>query len=101
MGFVKLASTNDIKPNNMIGLEIADKKILLANVNGNYFAIGDVCTHRGCSLSKGELQGETVVCPCHGSIFDLKTGNFIRGPTVKPEPEYELKVENDDILINL
>ncbi len=101
MGFVKLASKNDIKPNNMVGLEIADKKILLANINGNYYAIGNVCAHQGCKLSKGELQVETVVCPCHGSIYDLKTGNFIKGPTVKPEPKYELKVENDDILINL
>ncbi len=101
MGFIKLASTNDAKPNSMMGVKINDKKILLANVNGNYYAIGDMCTHRGCQLSKGKLQGETVVCPCHGSTYDLKTGNFVKGPTVKPEPKYELKVENNDILINL
>ncbi len=101
MGFIKLASTNDAKPNSMMGLAINDKKILLVNVNGSYYAIDNVCTHRGCQLSKGKLQGETVVCPCHGSTFDLKTGNFVKGPTKKPEPAYELKVENNDIMINL
>ncbi len=101
MGFIKLASTNDAKPNSMMGVTVNDKKILLANVNGSYYAIDNVCTHRGCQLSKGKLQGETVVCPCHGSTFDLKTGNFAKGPTKKPEPTYELKVENNDIMINL
>jgi nitrite reductase/ring-hydroxylating ferredoxin subunit len=101
MGFIKLASTNDAKPNSMMGVTVNDKKILLANVNGSYYAIDNVCTHRGCQLSKGKLQGETVVCPCHGSTFDLKTGNFVKGPTKKPEPTYELKVENNDIMINL
>ena len=101
MGFIKLASISDVKPNIMMGLEINDKKILLANINGNYYAIGNVCMHRGCQLSKGKLQDETVVCPCHGSTFDLKTGNFVKGPTKKPEPVYELKVENNDIMINL
>ena len=101
MVFIKLASKNDAKPNSMMGVTINDQKILLANINGNYYAIGNVCMHRGCQLSKGKLQDETVVCPCHGSTFDLKTGNFVKGPTKKPEPTYELKVENNDILINL
>ena len=101
MGFVKLASVNDAKPNSMMRVTVNDQKILLANVNGNYYAIGDKCTHRGCQLSKGKLQGETVVFPCHGSTFDLKTGNFVKGPTKNPEPAYELKVENNDIMINL
>jgi 3-phenylpropionate/trans-cinnamate dioxygenase ferredoxin subunit len=101
MGFIKLASVNDAKPNSMMGLTVNDQKILLANVNGNYYAISNVCMHRGCQLSKGKLVGETVVCPCHGSTYELKTGNFTKGPTKKPEPAYELKVENNDIMINL
>jgi 3-phenylpropionate/trans-cinnamate dioxygenase ferredoxin subunit len=101
MGFIKLASVNDAKPNSMMGLTVNDQNILLANVNGNYYAISNVCMHRGCQLSKGKLVGETVVCPCHGSTYELKTGNFTKGPTKKPEPAYELKVENNDIMINL
>ncbi len=101
MGFIKLASINDVKPNIVLGLEINNKKILLAQVNGNYYALDNKCTHMGCQLSKGKVLGETVICPCHGSTYDLKTGNFVKGPPKKPEPTYELKVENNDILINL
>ena len=98
---MKLASTNDVKPNSMMGFTVNDQKILLANVNGKYYAIGDKCMHRGCLISKGKLVGETAVCPCHGSTYDLKTGNFTKGPTKKGEPAYELKVENNEIMINL
>ena len=101
MEFIKLASTSDVKPNSMMRVTVKDQKILLANVNGNYYAIGDVCTHRGCQISKGKLEGEKVICPCHGSAYDLKTGNFLKGPTKKPEPAYQLKVEKNDIMINL
>jgi len=101
MEFVKLASISDTKPNSMMSVTINDQKILLANVNGKYYALGDKCMHRGCQLSKGKLQGETVICPCHGSTYELKTGNFIKGPTKKPQPAYELKVENNDIMINM
>jgi len=101
MGFVKLASTKDIQPNSMMGLTVNDQKILLAYVNGNYYAIGDKCMHRGCQISKGDLEGLTVTCPCHGSQYDLKTGNFLKGPTKKPEPSYQLKVENGNIMINM
>jgi 3-phenylpropionate/trans-cinnamate dioxygenase ferredoxin component len=98
---IKLASIDDVKPNSMMRVTISDQKILLANVNGNYYAIGDVCMHRGCKLSEGELEGETVICPCHGSTYDLKTGNFLKGPTKKGEPTYNLKIENNDIMISL
>ena len=101
MGFIKLSSTNDLKPNSMIGLTVSDQKILLANVNGTFYAIGDKCMHRGCTISKGKLEGYTAICPCHGSTYDLKTGNFLKGPTKKPEPAYELKVEKNEIMINL
>ena len=101
MGFIKLASVTDVKPNSMMDVTVNDQKILLANVNGNYYALSDKCMHRGCQLSKGKLVGETVVCPCHGSTYDLKTGNFLKGPTKKPQPKYELKVEKTDIMINL
>jgi len=101
MGFVKLASINDAKPNSMIGVTVNDQKILLANLNGNYYALSDKCMHRGCQLSKGKLEGEKVICPCHGSTYDLKTGNFLKGPTKKAQPKYELKIENNDIMINL
>jgi 3-phenylpropionate/trans-cinnamate dioxygenase ferredoxin subunit len=86
----------------IIGVESNDKLILVANIAGTYYAIGDSCTHRGCKLSSGKLKEDgIVVCPCHGSLFDVKTGDVVKGPAVTPEPSFSVKVEKDDILVNV
>lgn len=102
MEFVKIASTKDLTPGKMMGAEAGGKQILVANVNGKYYAIGDECTHRGCKLSGGTFkEGGVVQCPCHGSNFDAKTGNVTKGPAITPEPVFQVKVEKDQILVNI
>lgn len=98
---IELASTKDFTLKNMIGVEKEGKFILIAHVDGSYYAIGDICTHMGCNLSDGELVGDTVVCPCHGSEFNVKTGEKVKGPAKDPEPSYSLKVEGDKIIADL
>lgn len=85
---IEIASTGDISQNQMIGVEKQGHSLLIANVNGTYYAIGDVCTHMGCNLSGGILTGDSVECPCHGSVFNVKTGAVVRGPAGRPEPAY-------------
>lgn len=100
--FVKVGSTKDLPSGKMMGTESGNKQILIANVDGKYYAVGNVCTHMGCKLSGGTLKdGEIVECPCHGSNFDLKTGNAIKGPAKTPEPIFEVKLEKDQILVNV
>ncbi len=82
-------------------VRVADKKVLVANLDGKIYAIGDVCMHAGCSLSKGTLQGENVVCPCHGSTYNIMTGAIVRGPTTKPEPTFETKIERNRLFIKV
>jgi nitrite reductase/ring-hydroxylating ferredoxin subunit len=101
MGFVKVLSTEELVPDGMKGVEVNRKKILIANLKGKYYAIGNVCMHMGCLLSDGELSGENVKCLCHGSIYSLKTGSIVAGPTKKPEPVFQVKVEDDKILVNV
>jgi nitrite reductase/ring-hydroxylating ferredoxin subunit len=92
LGFVKVASAKALSAGTMIG----------ANVDGKYYAIGDKCTHRGCKLSGGTLKGSGVVgCPCHGSNFDVKTGNVVKGPAKTSEPAFQVKVEKDDVLVDI
>jgi 3-phenylpropionate/trans-cinnamate dioxygenase ferredoxin subunit len=100
MGFVKAASKKDLGQDGMLGVEVDGREVLIANVGGNYYAIGNRCTHMSCMLSDGTLGGENVRCSCHGSVFDIKTGNVVKGPAKKPEPTFEVKVEGDQILIN-
>jgi nitrite reductase/ring-hydroxylating ferredoxin subunit len=100
MALIKIGSTIDFTPNQMKAVDADGKPVLVVNLNGTFYAIGNKCTHMGCTLSKGTLQEDNVHCPCHGSTFDLKTGNIVRGPAKKPEPKYELKIENDQVLIS-
>lgn len=83
----------------MIGIVNQSRNILLANLNGNYYAMGNTCTHIGCTLSEGELKGQNVQCPCHGSTFNVKTGEVVQGPAEKPEPTYQLKIEEGQIFL--
>ena len=82
---MKPFSTNEVKLGEMKQGKAGDKRVLVVNLNGKFYAIGDVCMHRGCSLSNGSLNGENVICPCHGSTYDVRTGSVVRGPTTKPE----------------
>ena len=97
--FVKVAETEDIQISQMMAVEVNDEKICLANVNGKYYAIGNVCTHMGGPLAEGKLEEYIVQCPWHGSRFDIRSGEVVRPPAMKPESTYEVKVENNDILI--
>ena len=98
--FVKVADTKDIQPSQMKEVEVNGERVCLANIEGKYYAIGNVCTHLGGPLSQGKLEGYEVQCPWHGSRFDIRTGKVVRSPAMRSEPTYEIKIEeNDNILL--
>jgi 3-phenylpropionate/trans-cinnamate dioxygenase ferredoxin component len=80
---------------------INHKNILLAKAGKNYFAIGNLCTHDGCWLSGGRLEGDTVRCRCHGSVFNVKTGAVLHGPAEKPEPVFSVTEEEGELFIDV
>lgn len=97
--FVKVADTKDIPSLQMKAVEVSGEKICVVNVGGKYYAIGNVCTHVGGPLAEGTLEGYEVECPWHGSKFDVRTGEVARGPAMRSESTYEIKVDGDKILI--
>lgn len=101
MTFMKVGTVNGVADNTMTGVKAGDKEILVAHLNGKFFAIGNRCTHRGCRVSGGKIDGEHVRCPCHGSVFDLKTGSVVHGPATAPEPSYPVKIEKDEIWVDV
>ena len=108
MGFVKIAETSEIPIGNLKMVKLEGKEILITNVNGNYYALGNRCTHAGGDLSKGSLDGKMITCPRHGSKFDVTTGKVVSGPkilflrpTIKDEPFYEVKVDGKNILLKI
>jgi len=101
MVFVRVAVKEDFELSKMIGVKANGKEICLSSSDGAYYAIGNRCTHMGCMLSDGELTGENVKCVCHGSIFSIKTGSVINGPAKKSESTFQVKVEGDQIMVNV
>lgn len=95
----KVGSLGNLDKKLMVGVEVEQKHILISHLDGTFYAIGNECTHRHCKLSDGTIVGETVRCPCHGSVFNLKTGEVIRGVAKNSEPHYLIKIENDEIFI--
>ena len=96
-----MLSAKDFPAGKMKGIEKGGKQILIASLNGKYYAIGNTCAHRGCTLSDGTLSGDTIQCPCNGSVFNLKTGELVKDPAQKPVPSYVLKVDGDQILLSV
>jgi glycine betaine catabolism B len=97
--YVKVAEINEIMPSQMKEVDVDGQKILIANVNGEYYAIGSICTHEGGPLADGTLHDYEVECPWHGSKFDIRTGQVTNPPVDEPEPSYEIKVDGNQILI--
>jgi nitrite reductase/ring-hydroxylating ferredoxin subunit len=97
--FVKVAETKDIQPSSMKAVDLEEERVCIVNIEGNYYAIGNVCTHMGGPLNEGTLEGYDVECPWHGSKFDVRTGEPIRPPARQAIPIYEVKVENDNLLV--
>jgi nitrite reductase/ring-hydroxylating ferredoxin subunit len=100
VAIIKIASTGDLQPNQMKAVYVNGAAILLVNLAGAFYAIGNKCTHMGCALSRGTLHGGTVQCACHGSVFNVKTGEVVRGLAKKPEPKFELTVSGDQIFVS-
>jgi nitrite reductase/ring-hydroxylating ferredoxin subunit len=101
MSFVKIGQTDQIPLGTMKSFSIKGKAVLVANIEGNYYAMGSECTHFGADLSRGKLEGKIVTCPLYGSQFDLTSGKKVRGPATKNQPVYELKIEGKNIKVNI
>lgn len=100
---VTIAKTTEIAPGERIVLEVERTGLWLAvfNVEGQFFAIEDRCTHDDGPLGDGEIDGFEVECPRHGARFDVRTGDALTMPAVKPVPSFPLEVVGEDILIEI
>jgi len=99
--FVAVSKTTDISPNKPICANASGKELALFNINGEFFAIDNVCSHAGGSLCKGKLEGTAVVCPRHGAKFDVRNGAVISGPARVPQQSYTTRINGDTLEVNL
>ncbi len=100
--FTKAATTSEIAPGTKKTVIVLGKRIAIANVDGDFFAIDDTCTHQQCSLgTSGFLDGSAIICSCHGAQFDVTTGEALSLPATVDVATYETKVEGTDVLVQI
>jgi 3-phenylpropionate/trans-cinnamate dioxygenase ferredoxin subunit len=92
-----------LKPGEIVKVDIGDIPMLIGNVDGNYFAVSNICPHsvRPILEHKGSMQGNQVKCPHHGSIFDITTGDVVKGLAVECLPKYAVRVEGPNVLVEI
>lgn len=99
--FVAVAKTAEIAPGAVARFDVNGTSVSIANVAGTFYAFDDVCTHKACSLSDGELEDVAITCPCHGSQFDVTTGAVLNPPATDPVNTYPIRVQDDGIAVQV
>ena len=99
--YIKVAKTNEIGDNSAKLVEAEGKSLALIRCEGSYYAIDNDCTHVGGPLCEGEISGAEVTCPWHGARFNVKTGEAVAGPARSDIGSYAVRVEGDDVEIEL
>lgn len=97
--FVTVAQTADLPPGERLVVELGRDWIVIFNVDGEFYAVRDECTHEEYPLSDGDLHGCQIECVKHGARFDIRTGEVTAPPAVFPVKRYQVRVINDEVQI--
>jgi len=98
-GFVPVTRASELSPGAMTWVALDRERVLIANVDGCFYALQDSCGHRQAPLSKGTLEGHVIECPLHFARFDVRTGKLLSGPTAADVPTYEVLVDGDTVYV--
>ena len=98
-GFVPVTRASELLPGAMTWVALDRERVLIANVDGCFYALQDSCGHRQAPLSKGTLEGHVIECPLHFARFDVRTGKLLSGPTAADVPTYQVLVDGDTVYV--
>ena len=99
MAFIRAAKKDEVPPGTVREFQLDGRTIALANVEGQFYAIHNVCLHRGGPLGQGELDDRIVTCPWHGWQYDVTTGKVTVNPEVGVET-FPIELRGDDIFVD-
>src|SRR5918999_2818246 len=97
--YVTVAKTDELNPGEMMYVEVGETPVCLINLDGEYHAISDTCTHQDASLSDGEICGDEIECPLHGGAFEIRTGAPAAFPVVVPIETFAVRVMDGDVQV--
>lgn len=107
MPLVKACTKSDVPLGTLKLVKAANKDIVIANIDGNFYAMDNWCTHEEGNLSEGTLKKNVLTCPEHEAQFEVTTGRVLLGPdgdnpdSIRPENTYKVKVEGNDLIIDI
>lgn len=100
-GWTRVAATDDVPPGQIKAVGAKGARIVLANVDGSFYALEDRCSHQDFPLSSGELEGCELECAFHGATFDVRTGRATRLPAVRPVRAYDAELVDGEVYLRL
>jgi nitrite reductase/ring-hydroxylating ferredoxin subunit/uncharacterized membrane protein len=92
--FVAVLPESELAPDSPKQVDAGGRAVVLVRNSGQVYALDDTCVHAGCSLAGGQVEGRSIICPCHGSQFDLATGSVINGPATRHEPTLTVRLRD-------
>ena len=101
MAWVDVADEGELAPNQMKRVEVAGRRLLLANAESRYFCVDEMCSHEDYSLWFGCIKGQSIKCSLHGSYFDLNTGRPLNEPAECPLGTYPVKLESGRVWVQV
>jgi 3-phenylpropionate/trans-cinnamate dioxygenase ferredoxin subunit len=99
--FIPIGSVEELEQGERLFIEIDGKPIVILNINGEYYAIGDVCSHDDGPVGEGNVEGYEIICPRHGAHFDIRTGRVLALPAFVDIPAYPIRVVDRQIEIGI
>jgi len=103
MAYVEVARVEEVSVGAVRLVEVGGRQLALVNVDGEFFAVDNECTHRGGRMSEGELNEDwaehALECPLHGSVFDVRTGEVLNPPAQTPLRTYPVEVDGGAIKV--
>ncbi len=81
--------------------EVGNRSIAVYNIDGEYFATDDECTHGAASLAEGLLDGDVIECTLHFGAFNVKTGEAVSAPCSVPLRTYKVAVRGGQVVVEL
>ena len=99
--YVPVASVEELPEGGRLFIEIDDLPIVILKINGQYYAIADVCSHDDGPVGEGNIEGLEIICPRHGAHFDIRTGKVLALPAFVDIPAYPVRINDDQIEIGI
>jgi len=96
--FVRVARASEVPPGTGKVVVVQGHPVALFNVGGTFYAVSNVCLHRGGPIGEGSLDGPTVTCPLHGWEYDVRTGRSVTNPAARLRT-FDVRLDGDDVLV--